>query len=115
MKKKDLLRLSAQYPKFVEWSEEDDCFIGRCPDLFDGGVHGRDEVAVYQKLLQAVEEWIVLLHEDGVALPKGSSTSQYSGKFVVRVAPTVHHRLALKAKASGESLNSFVAKSLLRA
>jgi predicted HicB family RNase H-like nuclease len=66
-------------------------------------------------LHQVVEEWIVLLHEDGAALPKGTSTAQYSGKFVVRVAPTLHHRLALKAKAAGESLNTFVSKSLMRA
>ncbi len=23
----------------VEWSEEDQCYVGRCPDLFAGGVH----------------------------------------------------------------------------
>lgn len=115
MKRKDVLRLSTRYPKFVEWDEEDECFVGRCPDLFDGGVHGQDEVAVYRKLHHIVEEWLVLLHEEGSALPKGTSTSQYSGKFVVRVAPTIHHRLALKAKAAGESLNTFVSKSLTRA
>ncbi len=115
MKKKERARLAAKYPKVVEWDDEDECFIGRCPDLFDGGVHGSDEVAVYRKLVQVAEEWIEILHGDGVTLPKGSSTSEYSGRFVVRVAPTVHHRLSLKAKASGESLNTLVSKALMRA
>lgn len=115
MKKKDVALLSARYPKFVEWDDEDECFIGRCPDLFEGGVHGRDEADVYRQLLSVVEEWIVLLHGQGTALPKASATSEYSGKFVVRVPPIVHHRLALKAKAAGESLNSFVVRSLTRA
>lgn len=115
MTKKELARLGSRYAKLVEWSEEDDCFIGRCPELFEGGIHGRDEVAVYRKLLRVVEEWILLLVEDKTPLPKGSSASDFSGKFLVRLPPTAHHRLALKAKASGESLNTFVAKALMRA
>ncbi len=114
MTKKQLKALSARYPKYVEWNESDRCFIGRCPDLFDGGVHGADEVEVYRKLLGVVQEWLEILSADGTRLPKASSSSDYSGKFVVRVPAPVHHRLALKAKASGESLNTFVTKALTR-
>lgn len=115
MKKRELAQLASRYAKLVDWSDEDDCFIGRCPELFDGGIHGQDEVEVYRKLLRVVEEWILLLVKDNTPLPKGSSASDYSGKFLVRLPPTAHHRLALKAKASGESLNTFVAKALMRA
>jgi predicted HicB family RNase H-like nuclease len=34
---------------------------------------------------------------------------------VVRIAPAVHKKLALKAMARGESLNQFVAEALARA
>jgi len=58
--RKEIKRLAARYAKFVEWSEEDSCFIGRCPELMAGGVHGRDEASVYAELCQAVEEMVAL-------------------------------------------------------
>ncbi len=33
--------------KVVEWSDEDQCFIGRAPGLALGGVHGKNEKKVY--------------------------------------------------------------------
>ena len=39
----------------------------------------------------------------------------YSGKFNLRISPVLHARLDLTAKSSGESLNSFVAKTLEKA
>jgi predicted HicB family RNase H-like nuclease len=105
-------RLAARYPKFVEWSEEDACFIGRCPLLFGGGVHGRDEAAVYKELCKVAEEWVAILEEDGTRLPPTKVSGSYSGKFLVRIQPALHQRLALKALASGESLNSLVARKL---
>ena len=38
-----------------------------------------------------------------------------SGKFVLRVEPAVHRRLAVKALAAGESLNSYCVKTLVKA
>lgn len=115
MTRKHMKEQAARYAKFVEWSAEDHCFIGRCPGLFGGGVHGDDEAKVYKELCEAVEEWIELLHKDGVALPKASAGKPYSGKFVMRVDPALHRRLALKAQAEGESLNSYCVKALARA
>ncbi len=36
-----------QYHKWVEWSEEDQVYIGKCPDLITG-IHGDDPVKVFQ-------------------------------------------------------------------
>ena len=33
---------SAKYVKNVEWSEQDQCFLGSYPGLFYGGCHGDD-------------------------------------------------------------------------
>lgn len=116
MKKKSQPKAeSARYLKLVEWSEKDQCFVGRCPGLFDGGVHGDDEADVYRELCVAVEEWIKILHDDGKPLPPATAGRTYSGKFVVRVAPAVHQRAALKALARRESLNQFVERALVEA
>ena len=63
--KQQLAREAARFIKFVEWSEEDQCFIGRCPSLFFGGVHDSDEAAVYAQLCEVTKEWIALLGKEG--------------------------------------------------
>lgn len=63
---------SARYRKIVEWSEEDQCFVGRAPDLMMGGCHGLDERAVFDELCQIVEEWIEICRKEGKPLPPAS-------------------------------------------
>lgn len=59
-----------QYEKIVYWSDEDECFIGVCPELFAGGVHGDDPRAVFTELLQVVDEWVDIYAADGEPLPE---------------------------------------------
>ena len=75
------------------------------------GVHGNDEAKVYAELCQTVEEVIEILETDGYPLPESLGLKKFSGKFVLRVEPALHRRLAAKAIATGESLNSFCLKS----
>ena len=115
MTRKQIKAQAARYTKFVEWSEEDQCFIGRCPEIMAGGVHGSDEARVYAELCQAVEEMLGLIHADGDAPPEPLSAKKFSGKFVLRLEPAMHRRLTAKALAAGESLNTYCAKTLLKA
>ena len=115
MTRKEIKERAARYTKFVEWSDEDRCFIGRCPELMLGGVHGRNEAKVYVELCDAVEEMVGLLHKDGHGLPEPLGAKKFSGKFILRVEPALHRRLAAKALAAGESLNSYCAKTLVKA
>ena len=106
---------AARYLKIVTWSEEDDCFVGRCPGLFHGGCHGDDEAEVYRQLCRIAEEWVEILEGDGKTLPPATAGRTYSGKFVVRASPELHQRAALKAMSRGESLNQFVISAIARA
>ena len=58
------------YKKIVYWSDEDNCFIGMCPELMYGGVHGDEPLEVFKELSEAVEEIIEIYKEDGTPLPK---------------------------------------------
>lgn len=58
-----------KYSKLVEWSEEDQCYIGSCPELFYGGCHGDDPKAVFNELCQIVKETIELMETEGKPLP----------------------------------------------
>ena len=60
---------TARYVKIVEWSEEDQCYVGSAPGLILGGCHGSDEKEVFAELCQIVEEAIALYQEDGKSLP----------------------------------------------
>ena len=45
-----------KYRKIIEWSDEDNCYIGTCPDLMFGGVHGSNETKVYRELCCVIRE-----------------------------------------------------------
>ncbi|MDP2360126.1 MAG: toxin-antitoxin system HicB family antitoxin [bacterium] len=106
------MKKSDQYLKLVEWSEEDGCYVGSCPGLMLGGVHGPDEVLVYRRLVKAVEDWLASLEEDGLPLPPATAGRTYSGKLVMRLGPDLHKDLALEAMRVKESLNSYCVRVL---
>ncbi len=60
---------SASYVKIVEWSEEDQAFVGQCPGIIGPCCHGSDEADVYRELCRIVEEWIEIARHDGRPLP----------------------------------------------
>ncbi len=60
---------STRYAKIVEWSDEDQCFVGSAPGLVLGGCHGDDERTVFDELCTIVEDAIALYEADGKALP----------------------------------------------
>ncbi|MCY3869850.1 MAG: hypothetical protein OXG87_09850, partial [Gemmatimonadetes bacterium] len=63
------MKKSARYVKIVAWSEEDQCYVGRCPGLFYGGCHGDDEQEVFSELCRIVEDTIELYERDRKPLP----------------------------------------------
>ena len=42
----------------VEWSEDDQCFIGHCPGVIGPCCHGDSREQVEQELHQIVREWL---------------------------------------------------------
>lgn len=72
---------SAKYVKIVEWSEEDQCYVGSAPGLIYGGCHGLDEKVVFDELCQIVEEAIELYRIDGKPLPPPTSGRDYANKL----------------------------------
>jgi len=106
------MKKSDKYLKIVEWSEEDQCYVGTCPGLMSGGVHGDNETKVYKELCQVVEEWIQICEEDGEPLPPETAGREYSGKFVLRVGKELHKRIAIEALRADKSLNSYCVQVL---
>jgi hypothetical protein len=76
------MKESARYVKIVEWSEEDQCFVGSCPGLLYGGCHGDDEQAVFAELCTIVDETIALYKQDNKALPPATCGKDYANKML---------------------------------
>lgn len=62
------MKSSDQYHKWVEWSEEDGVYIGKCPDLITG-IHGGAPKKVYADLCEVIDEVIAHFEAEGRALP----------------------------------------------
>ncbi len=73
---------SARFVKIVEWSEEDQCYIGSAPGLIMGGCHGSDEKAVFAELCQIVEEAIKLYKTDGKKLPPPTCGKDFANRLL---------------------------------
>ena len=72
---------SAKYVKIVEWSDEDQCYVGSSPGLIFGGCHGDNEREVFGELCRIVEEVIELFQKDGNPLPPATSGRDFANKM----------------------------------
>lgn len=103
-----------RYTYRVTWSEEDGEYVGLCvefPSL--SWLAGEPEEAL-KGIRQVVAEVAADLEENGEPVPEPIAVRQYSGKFMVRIPPELHRRLALEAAESGISLNRLASEKLSR-
>ena len=75
------MKESARYVKIVEWSDEDQCYVGSAPGLIFGGCHGDDEKAVFNELCEIVEEAIAIYHKESRTLPPTTSGRDFATKM----------------------------------
>lgn len=75
------MKNSAKYVKIVEWSEEDQCYVGSSPGLIYGGCHGDNEREVFDELCRIVEEAITLYQRDSKPLPPPTSGRDLANKI----------------------------------
>jgi predicted RNase H-like HicB family nuclease len=62
------MNLSDQYHKWIEWSEEDQAYLGKCPDVITG-IHGEDPIQLYAELCEVVTDVLSHLEAEGRPLP----------------------------------------------
>lgn len=69
---------SDRYIKIVEWSEQDQCYVGSSPGLLFAGCHGDDQRKVFDELCLIVEETIALYKADNKPLPPSTSGKDWA-------------------------------------
>jgi predicted RNase H-like HicB family nuclease len=100
------------YSYRVIWSEEDNEYVGLCAEF-----SSLSWLAVSpEEALHGIREVVAGVVEDmkksGEPIPEPVMSKRYSGKFMIRVPPEVHRRLALEAVESGVSLNRLASAKL---
>ena len=63
------MRPSDGYHKWIEWSDEDNAYLGRYPDVITG-IHGSDPIRLYQELCEVVDDVLASFQASGRALPE---------------------------------------------
>lgn len=114
-RREEVRRMSARYPRLIEWSDEDGCYVGSAPPLAGQCCHGKTEADVATQLAAIVDDLVQDVIDGKMPEPAGATAKNYSGKFVVRIPVALHKKIALKAQARGESLNQYVAEVLTQA
>ena len=101
-----------RYTYRVTWSEEDEEYVGLCAEFPSLSWLAPELEAALRGLRQVVAEAVADMRAAGEPLPEPLALRHYSGKFMVRIPPEVHRRLAIEAAESGVSLNRLASAKL---
>ncbi|GAB6094844.1 hypothetical protein JCM14469_10960 [Desulfatiferula olefinivorans] len=101
-----------KYTYRVTWSEDDGEYVGLCAE-FPGLSWLADSPEKSLKgIRKLVAEVLLDMANNSEAIPEPIATKNFSGKFMVRVPPDVHRKLAIQAAESGVSLNRIASSKL---
>jgi predicted HicB family RNase H-like nuclease len=101
-----------RYTYRVTWSEEDNEYVGLCAEFPSLSWLASTPEAALRGIREVVGEVVADIEAKGELVPEPIATKQYSGKFLVRVPPELHRRLALEAAEAGVSLNRIASEKL---
>ncbi len=107
-----MVRESDKYTYRVTWSEEDGEFVGLCAEFPSLSWLDETPEDALKGIRTVVRQCIKDIETNGEDVPPAIATKSYSGKFMVRVPPEVHRKLAVKAAESGVSLNRVASSKL---
>lgn len=99
------------YAARIEYSDEDNCFIGHIAGIKDVvGFHGESVKELRSAFEEAVDDYLATCKKLG-----RSPQRPYSGKLMLRIPPDVHAHAVMIAEAHGKSLNQWAADVLAQA
>ena len=101
-----------RYTYRVMWSEEDEEYVGLCTEFPSLSWLAESPEEALSGIRQVVADVVADMAANNEPIPEPIATKKYSGKFMVRVPPNLHRRLALEAAESGISLNRLASTKL---
>ena len=96
------------YVARIEYSDEDDCFVGHIAGINDVvGFHGESVSELHKAFKESVTDYLETCKK-----LKKSPQKPYSGNIMLRVPAELHAKVSMLAEAHGKSLNSWVTEVL---
>ena len=102
------------YTYRVTWSEEDSEYVGLCAEFPSLSWLASTQEAALRGIRRVVAGVVTDMKKRREAVPEPLASRRYSGKFLVRVPPDIHRRLATEAAEAGVSLNRLASAKLTR-
>jgi predicted HicB family RNase H-like nuclease len=112
--KKNVALEADRYAYRVQWSDEDREYVGLCAELPSLSWLAKTPDAALKGIRRLVADAIAEMAGSGETPPQPFALRRYSGKFLVRVPPETHRRLAIEAAEEGVSLNRLASAKLSR-
>ena len=98
------------YAARIEFSSDDECFIGHIAGIKDVvGFHGETVSELKAAFEEAVNDYLETCNAVGKTPQK-----PYSGKLMLRIPPESHAAVATAAELSGQSINQWASEALNR-
>lgn len=94
-----------KYTYRVTWSEDDNEYVGLCAEFPSLSWLADTPEKALKGIRRLLADIILDMGKNGEQIPEPIASKHFSGKFMVRVPPEVHRKLAIQAAESGISLN----------
>lgn len=101
-----------RYTYRVTWSPEDSEYVGMCAEFPSLSWLARSPEGALRGIRGVVADVVSDMKKRREAVPEPVASRRYSGKFLVRVPPDIHRRLATEAAEAGISLNRLASAKL---
>lgn len=107
------MRLKADHYTYrVTWSEEDSEYVGLCAEFPSLSWLAASPETALSGIRRVVADVVADMRKKRETIPEPLASRRYSGKFLVRVPPEIHRRLATEAAEAGVSLNRLASAKL---
>ena len=100
------------YTYRTTWSAEDKEYVGVCAEFPSLSWLASSPEAALRGIRAVVADVVKDLRANGETVPEPLASRRFSGKFMIRVPPETHRRLAVEAAEPGVSLNRLASAKL---
>jgi len=101
-----------KYTYRVTWSEDDNEYAGLCAEFPSLSWLADTPEKALKGIRKVVADILLDMGKNDEPIPEPIASKHFSGKFMVRVPPDVHRKLAIQAAESGVSLNRIASSKL---
>jgi len=105
---------SDRYTYRISWSDDDKEYVGLCVEFPSLSWLAGSQEAALDGILKSVADVIQEMRSKREPPPLPLSNKKFSGRFIVRIPPSIHRRLVIQAAEEGISLNRLVSAKLSR-